>query len=194
MRLLETVPLNLRLIVLAGRTGSAKTRILRAAQKKDVQIIDLEGIACHRGSLLGQEPDKPQPSQRLFESRLANALTRIDPNRPVVVEAESNKIGQIHIPPTFWARMRSASRVTVDAPLAARVAFLEQDYAHIKTNHESLAETLSGLRFRHGQALVANWEAQIKANAWTALVGSLLKSHYDPAYDRSTTRRLPLNC
>ena len=189
VHLLETLPSTLRLIVLAGRTGSAKTRILQTAQQKGLQIIDLEGIACHRGSLLGHEPDKPQPSQRLFESRLANALTRIDPNRPVVVEAESNKIGQIHIPPTFWARMRSASRVTIDVPLAARVAFLEQDYAHIKTNHKSLAATLSRLRFRHSQSLVADWEAQIKANAWTSLVKSLLESHYDPAYDRSTARR-----
>ena len=85
--------------------------------------------------------------------------------------------------------MRSASRVTIDAPLVARVAFLEQDYAHIKTNHESLAATLSGLRFRHSQGLVAEWEAQIKANAWTALVKSLLETHYDPAYDRSAARR-----
>ena len=192
VRLLETVPSTLRLIVLAGRTGSAKTRILRAAEQKDLQIIDLEGIACHRGSLLGNEPDKPQPSQRLFESRLANALIRLDPNRPVFVEAESNKIGQIHIPPTFWARMRSAGRVTLDAPLAVRVAFLEQDYAHIKTNRKSLAATLSGLRFRHSQRLVADWEAQIKAGDWTALVTSLLESHYDPAYDRSAARRKTL--
>ena len=189
VNILEMVPPTLRLIVLAGRTGSAKTRILQAAQQKDVQIIDLEGLACHRGSLLGSTPDMPQPSQRLFESRLAYAIAGLDPNRPVVVEAESNKIGQIHIPPAFWARMRSADRVTIDAPLAARVAFLEQDYAHIKANHESLAATLSGLRFRHSRSLIADWDAQIKAKAWTALVTSLLESHYDPAYDRSAARR-----
>ena len=93
-------------------------------------MIDLEKLASHRGSLLGGEPDQPQPSQRYFESLLCRVLNQCVPGQPILVEAESNKIGNIHIPPAFWAAMRNAPAIKVTAPINARVNFLQRDYAH----------------------------------------------------------------
>ena len=186
---LEALPAGLNLILIAGKTGTAKTRILRAGQARGLQVIDLEGLASHRGSLLGREPGQTQPSQRLFESRLAAVLGRMSPARPVFVEAESNKIGQLHVPPALWAQMRSAGRITIDAPLAARIAFLLDDYRHITVDHSDVARLLSGLRTRHSGALIQSWKDQIESGDWASLIASLLESHYDPSYSRSTASR-----
>ena len=108
---LDSIPPSLRLIVLRGRTGTAKTAILRAAADKGAQVIDLEGMAVHRGSLLGPEPGRSQPAQRQFESRIHDLIRRFDPDRPVFIEAESNKVGECHVPPALWQRMRGADSV-----------------------------------------------------------------------------------
>ena len=131
---LEYLPTQLSLLIVSGQTGTAKTHILRAASLKGAQVIDLEQLACHRGSLLGSEPHKPQPTQRYFESELCLALKNCNPAKTILVEAESNKIGNIHVPPAFWAAMRDAPTIRVTAPIDARVNFLENEYAHLVRN------------------------------------------------------------
>ncbi|MGB2462986.1 MAG: tRNA 2-selenouridine(34) synthase MnmH, partial [Candidatus Puniceispirillaceae bacterium] len=128
---LDSLPQHLNLVVLRGRTGLAKTHILQAALARGAQVIDLEALANHRGSLLGPEPDGEQPPQRLFESHLHAVLCGLDPARPVFIEAESNKVGQIHVPAALWAAMRGAVSVVADTKIEYRVAFLCRDYAHI---------------------------------------------------------------
>lgn len=186
---LDEVPPTLRLIVLRGRTGTAKTRILRAADKLGAQIIDLEGLAAHRGSLLGPEPGLAQPAQRQFESHLFDVMRRFDPARPVFIEAESNKVGERHIPPTLWQRMRGAQSLQVTAPIEARVAFLVEDYHHVIAEPSRLDPLLGWVTSRIGHEAVGTWRDHIERGDWAGFVTRVLQDHYDPAYDRSAAQR-----
>ncbi|MDB3892097.1 tRNA 2-selenouridine(34) synthase MnmH [Alphaproteobacteria bacterium] len=189
LTMLDNVPPTLKLIVVRGRTGTAKTHILRAALDQGAQIIDLEGLASHRGSLLGPEPAAPQPAQRQFESQLCAILRDLDPAKPVFIEAESNKVGQIHVPAALWAAMRGTSTIAIDASLNARIGFLIKDYDHIINDPSRLDPLLDWSVSRLGHEVVANWRTQIAANDWPAFVGALLNDHYDPAYERSSGSR-----
>jgi len=186
---LDVMPPTLNLVVVRGRTGTAKTHILRAAAVAGAQIIDLEGLAAHRGSLLGPEPGSPQPAQRQFESDLCSVLRGLDTARPVFIEAESNKVGQIHVPAALWAAMRGTRTVSIDATLPARVAFLQRDYAHIIADPDKLTPLLEWVVTRLGHDVVTAWRAHIENGDWTSFVTALLTDHYDPAYDRSSGSR-----
>ena len=189
LTILDDQPGKFDLTLISGKTGTAKTKILRAAAQTGLQVIDLEGLANHRGSLLGREPDMPQPSQRLFESRLAAVMRKLDPKRPVFVEAESNRVGQIHVPPALWKQMHRARRITIDAPLEARIDFLIRDYHHITTDRQSLRQLLSRLGKRHSAERLAQWDRQILDGDWPGLVKGLIEQHYDPSYKHSTAAR-----
>ena len=187
---LDHLPEQLSLMIVSGQTGTAKTHILQAASAKGAQIIDLEKLACHRGSLLGSEPGHPQPSQRYFESQLCQALKQCAPGQPILVEAESNKIGNIHVPPAFWAAMRNAPTIRVTAPIDARVNFLQRDYAHMFNHPELIMPLLSKLKHRHSAKQLAAWNQMIDRKDWPDFIKSLLESHYDPSYQRSGSARL----
>lgn len=187
---LDHFPEQLSLMIVSGQTGTAKTHILQAASAKGAQIIDLEKLACHRGSLLGSEPGQPQPSQRYFESQLCQALKQCAPGQPILVEAESNKIGNIHVPPAFWAAMRNAPTIRVTAPIDARVDFLQRDYAHMVNHPELIMPLLSKLKHRHSAKQLAAWNQMIDRKNWPNFIKSLLESHYDPSYQRSGSARL----
>ena len=187
---LDGLPKQLSLIIVSGKTGTAKTHILRAASAKGAPIIDLEKLACHRGSLLGSEPDQPQPSQRYFESQLCHALKQCVPGHPILVEAESNKIGNIHVPPAFWAAMQNAPTIRVTAPINARINFLQRDYAHMVNHPELIMPLLSKLKHRHSAQQLAVWDEMIDRKDWPSFIQSLLESHYDPSYQRSGNARL----
>ena len=186
---LDEIPGRLRPIILRGRTGTAKTRILRAAAGLGAQVIDLEGLASHRGSLLGPEPGLNQPSQRLFESKLHDVMRQLDPERPVFIEAESNKVGACHVPAALWRIMRGAPSIQVTAPLPARVAFLLDDYQHVVAEPSRLDPLLEWVVERIGHEAVGHWREAIAASNWDGFVTRVLEDHYDPAYDRSAARR-----
>ena len=141
-------PLPSRVIVLDGNTGTAKTELLALMAGQGVQVIDLEGLANHRGSLFGARAGG-QPSQKAFEGRLALALARLDPARPVVVEAESSKIGTLSLPPRLWRAMVAAPRVAVAAPLDQRAAYLTRAYADLTADAAELAAVIDRLRPLH---------------------------------------------
>ena len=173
-----------RLVALDGYTGSAKTEVLKRAGELGVQVLDLEGLANHRGSLLGDMPT-PQPSQKAFESAVAGALMRLDPARPVLVEAESNKIGQRIIPPAVWDAMKQAPRVELQVPVAARCRYLVQAYDDILSDADRLREKLGPLRAHRSGAVVDGWFARIAEGDKAGLTGALMTEHYDPAYRKS---------
>ena len=102
---LATLPERLQFTVIAGRTGSGKTRLLHALAEAGAQVLDLEAIACHRGSVLGGLPDTPQPSQKAFDRQLWQALRAFDAQRPVFVESESRRVGALQLPDALVARM-----------------------------------------------------------------------------------------
>jgi tRNA 2-selenouridine synthase len=183
-------PLQFRLVQLGGYTGTAKTELLPRVERLGVQVLDLEGLARHRGSILGGL-DMPQPSQKAFETELAVALDRLDPDRPVVVEAESSKIGAVSLPPSLWTAMQGAPWIVVTAPLDARASYLARTYSDVLADKEDLKAKLAPLRRFRGQAVIAHWNGLIDAGDKVALCRSLAADHYDPSYDKSTRARAP---
>ena len=140
---------------------------------------------------MGSEPGYPQPTQRYFESQLCWALKHCDPAQTILVEAESNKIGNIHVPPALWAAMRNAPTMRVTAPIDARVNFLQRDYAHMVSNPDLIMPLLSKLRHRHSAKQLAAWNEMIDRKDWPDFIKSLLAIHYDPSYQRSGSIRQP---
>ncbi|NJC41440.1 tRNA 2-selenouridine synthase [Brevundimonas alba] len=195
---LYDAPLPHRLTLLDGPTGSGKTALLHAIAARGVQTLDLEALAAHRGSLFGAMPGG-QPSQKAFETGLHDALSRLDPARPVIVEAESSKIGARVVPPSLWAAMAAASVIEIEAPVDARVAFTLRAYAGIAADPQALDVALTRLPRHHAKTTVAEWRALAAAGDLEPLVRQLIEAHYDPAYrrtgaarDRPLLRRLSL--
>lgn len=182
---LDQLPATLRFRVVAGATGCAKTRILQAIAALGEQVLDLEALACHKGSVLGVLPNEPQPTQKAFETALLLALQTFDPARPVYVEAESRKIGNLHVPAALIERIRDGECLSVEAAVAARVDFLLRDYDYLLTRPEFLAGRLEALHSLQSREIIGRWQAYVAAGRWPALVGELLELHYDPLYRRS---------
>jgi tRNA 2-selenouridine synthase len=174
-------------VVLDGLTGTAKTAVLGRLPAFGVQVIDLEGLANHRGSLFGARAGG-QPSQRAFEGRLALAGAALDPARPVVVEAESAAIGRVSVPPALWKAMRTAPRVAIAAPLAARARWLATAYADLTADRAALGAIIDRLRPMHPKERIAAWQAMAAAGAFEPLAEALMRDHYDPRYTRSRAR------
>lgn len=175
-------------ILLDGGTGSGKTALLPRLAERGVQTLDLEALAEHRGSLFGST-GRRQPSQKLFESRLYAALEALDPARPIVVEAESSRVGARTIPPALWSAMGKASVIELDAPVAARAAFSARVYADIASDAAALEDALGRLPPHHSKAAVAEWRAMARDGRTLDLAEALITEHYDPAYRRMSTRR-----
>lgn len=183
---LEILPASFDWRVICGPTGSGKSRLLQALAAMGAQVLDLEQLAQHRGSLLGSLPEQPQPAQKLFETRVWDAMRRFDPQRPVFVEAESRMIGALRVPEALLGCMRAASCIAIDAPQSARVDLLLEDYAHFLRAPALLGQRLALLTELHGHKTLAHWNALAAAGAWRELVQDLLDRHYDPAYRRSS--------
>lgn len=183
----ELAPL-LKLQVLCGPTGSAKTRVLQALARRGEQVLDLEALAGHRGSVLGAVPGVVQPSQKGFETQLATALAGFDPTRPVWAEAESRRIGRIHLPEPVLAALRAGTVVEIDATREARLAYLLRDYAWLGDDAPALADKLGVLRELQSKETIARWQAWAGARALAPLFEELMALHYDPLYSRSQGR------
>jgi tRNA 2-selenouridine synthase len=185
---LEKLPARFKFHVVCGATGSGKSRLLEALVEAQAQVLDLEVLAAHRGSVLGELPGEPQPSQKRFETTLWTALSRFDPARPVFVESESKKVGDLRVPEALIERMRGSRCFRLEADVPTRVALLREDYAHFVRDPAALLEKLELLRPLHGAERIDSWKSHLSAGHWDALVGDLLESHYDPAYRRSLLR------
>src|SRR5262245_9339133 len=135
---LSLVPEEFDFQVVHGPTGSGKSRLLAALRETGAQVLDLEVLAAHRGSVLGGLPDRSQPSQKMFESMLLNELSLLDRGKPVYVEGESKKIGQLQVPEALIARMRASPCVRLETDTEVRVTLLLQEYDFFLENRESL--------------------------------------------------------
>lgn len=183
-RRMYDIDLGLRFVLLDGGTGCGKTAILNRVKAMGGQVIDLEGIARHRGSLFGAIAGMPQPSQKWFESCLADQLQRMDPKRPVLLEAESNKIGNRTLPPSMWKAMEAAPRIQLSAPLDARSAYLVEAYPDVIADRDLLEAVLSRLEVYPGRKQLANWRSLADAGEFQELVRQAVERHYDPSYAR----------
>jgi tRNA 2-selenouridine synthase len=171
-------------ILLDGNTGTAKTVLLDLLAARGVQVIDLEALARHRGSLFGGMAGG-QPSQKAFETGLAMAVARLDPAKPVVIEAESSKIGQCRIPVSVWKAMLTAPRIEVAAPLDARARFLVTRYPDLVQDADQLRSVIASLRRLQPAERLEVWQKLADAGDFGALAEGLMTHHYDPRYKRN---------
>lgn len=184
---LETPP-DLDFRVVCGTTGSGKSRLLETLDGIGGQVLDLEKLAAHRGSVLGHLPDAPQPTQKWFESQVWDRLRRFDPARPVFVESESKKVGNLRVPEAVMARMRASPCIALNLSRENRVRLLMEDYEHFCADPGALNAQLDHLVQLHGREKIEHWQAMASGGAMAELVGQLLAEHYDPAYLRSIDR------
>jgi tRNA 2-selenouridine synthase len=185
---LDVLPARFGLRVVCGATGSGKSRLLEALAGCGAQVLDLEALAAHRGSVLGDLPGAPQPSQKAFETALWTALSGFDVGKPVFVESESRKVGNLRVPEALITRMRQSECIRLEAGERERVALLREDYAHFESRRDALVEKLECLAPLHGNERIESWKSLLAAGDWDALVRDLLASHYDPAYRKSLFR------
>ena len=185
---LKDLPKGFKYVVIGGPTGSGKTVLLGIMEEQGAQVLDLEGMAGHRGSVLGFDPEAPQQSQKLFDTQLAHKLSSFDAAKPVFLEAESRKIGRVHLPSALYDEMRRGELVVLDLPMDERVGFLSREYVWFKKNPERLKDNLLRLKEIRGKETIERWFAQIDEGEWDALVEDLLKVHYDPLYNSSSRK------
>ncbi|MFD1882246.1 tRNA 2-selenouridine(34) synthase MnmH [Paracoccus pacificus] len=175
------------LIVLDGNTGSAKTEILSRLAARGIQTVDLESLANHRGSLFGHMPGG-QPAQKLWEGRLALAVERLDPARPVVVEAESSRIGDLMVPRAIWRAICDAPRIRLAVPAAARAAHVAHVYRAEMADPQAILGPIEALSKLHPAERIAEWQAQALSGDWARLAQGLMQDHYDPRYEKHRAR------
>ena len=182
---LALLPPQVKFRVVSGATGSGKSRLLEALNARGAQVLHLEELAAHKGSVLGNLPGQPQPAQKGFESQLLAALSALDLTRPVFVEAESRKIGRLQVPDALLEAIRAAPGLRIEAPLAARVEFLLHDYDYAVADPAWLVERLQHLKGLQSRETLDHWQALVAAGDFPTLVEELLTQHYDPLYQRS---------
>ena len=188
---LESLPGKFRYNVLCGPTGCGKTRLLSALESTGAQALDLEGLAQHRGSLIGDIPGTPQPSQKWFDSLLVEKLRRFDPAKPVWVESESKKIGAIQLPDALLKAMHAGRVFSITAPMPERVRLWREDYGHFERDLDALIGRLTYLRPLIGGDEFAKWQELVRERRAPELFQRLMEKHYDPAYARSIGKNYP---
>ena len=176
--------------ILQGQTGSAKTKILNCLYNMNAQVIDLENLACHRGSLLGSEINKKQHSQRYFESLLHNAINKFDCTKPIFIESESSKIGKLHLPKKLWLKLNESDRILLNVPIDERINFLLKEYKHLTKDCKLIQPFISGMKGKVSNEKLSNWTNLIQKQDWKNFVKEILENHYDPKYNFSATKHM----
>ena len=187
VKTLYEMPMPHRLVLVDGGTGTAKTALLHHLAAQGAQILDLEGLAAHRGSLFGSVSE-PQPAQKMFETRIALALSTLDPDKVTFVEAESSKIGERMLPSSLWALMGNAPRIRITAPLDARSRFLCEAYDDLTQDGSTFSSILDRLRPYHSGSQIDEWQMDVRTKDWQTLAAGLITKHYDPRYAKSVAR------
>jgi tRNA 2-selenouridine synthase len=185
---LDNIGPKLKITLISGKTGSAKTKILKSIENEGGQILDLEGLANHKGSLLGKIPDLIQPSQKFFESLIFNKIQKLNLKDKIYIEAESSKIGNIHIPKSIWKKMINSPRIEISANVELRAKFLVSDYDYMCNDPTLINPIIKGLKNRLSKKLFDEWTNLIDKKKWFDLTKSFLENHYDPSYSSNTIK------
>lgn len=169
----------LKLLVLGGKTGCGKTKILHALKAQGEQIIDLEGLAHHKGSAFGFIGEAPAPSVEQFENNLFEALSKLDLTRRIWVENESKRIGRVLIPDGFWQQLKASPLINMELPFEVRLAVSIENYstkekAELETAFYNIRKRLGGQNFQQALGHLANND--LKA------AGSIALKYYDKQY------------
>jgi tRNA 2-selenouridine synthase len=185
---LAELPARFRFQVVCGTTGSGKSRLLQVLAAEGAQVLDLEQLAAHRGSVLGNLPSEPQPSQKMFESRIWNLLRQFNPEQVVFVESESKKVGNLRVPDALMEQIRLSPCIALELSRSDRVRLLSEDYVHFISDPAMLNKQLDCLIKLHGHEKITEWHTLALSGEMDLLVEQLLAEHYDPAYLRSIGR------
>ena len=174
--------------VICGTTGSGKTRLLQALAALGAQVLDLEALANHRSSVLGVIPGTPQPTQKAYDSLIWAALRSFDASRPVYIESESKKVGNVAIPEGLITAMRAAPCLQLDLSEDQRVELLLEDYDFFVKDVAFFCDRLGALTQARGKEVVTGWQTRARSGDIASVVRELLVDHYDPVYLQSMKR------
>ena len=183
--------IDFKILLISGHTGTGKTELLNILKQQENQILDLELIANHKGSLLGAEKTV-QPTQKLFESAIFRNISKFDKDKPLIIEAESNKIGNLIIPPSLWKKMKSSLRIEIKSNVEDRVQYLEKKYLDLTEDINVLVEKLSSFSTLQGKRRVSEWIRMAKEKKFKDLAKDLIINHYDPRYQNSLDKNSSL--
>lgn len=180
---------QLRFSVVAGPTGVGKTRLLHALEREGAQILDLERLARHRGSVFGAQVE-PQPNQVMFENAIWETLRRFDPAQPVWVESESQSIGKVRLPNALVQEMRESRMIwEVHLAMPHRVALIVKEYERLCDATRLKTDFFPVFPKRRVSVdTFARWKMLAEAQRWEALVFDFIAAHYDPVYTRSLSK------
>ena len=178
-------PINHNLLVISGYTGTGKTSVLGELHALGGQVIDLERLANHRGSIFGSRPSR-QPSQKQFESQIASLLETFSEKKPVFLEAESSKIGYLKIPPSLWQKMKISSHIELCSKIGERAEFLISEYPELYKDPIDLRKKIELLNDFHGENQISSWQELVDKKLFKVLAQDLMENHYDPRYKNSS--------
>jgi tRNA 2-selenouridine synthase len=151
-------------------------------------VLDLEALASHRSSVLGVLPGRPQPSQKHFDMIVWTALCGFDTTRPVYVEAESRKVGNLSVPESLMLAMRASPCVHLQLQDPERVGLLMEDYDFFVRDPDFFCQRLDALMELRGHKTVEDWQQRVRQGDVASVVEELLHTHYDPTYATSLAR------
>ena len=172
-------------MIIRGPTGCAKTRILQRLKTIGANTIDLEGIAKHKGSLLGSNPNISQPSQKLFESQIYFEIKRIKEKKIIFIESESSKIGNLFLPSILLKKIKTSPAIEINSTINSRVNFLLKDYKNYINKKNSFSELFTHAKSKLGNKIVTKWQQSYKKKEWKDLAFKLITEYYDPLYSHN---------
>ena len=178
-----------RLLVLRGMTGVGKTRLLHLLRERGYPVLDLEGLANHRGSAFGGLGLGDQPGQKHFEAALWDALRQVPPGSYALAEGESSHIGRLVLPPALYASLQTETTLWINASLAWRIAVILDDYPARDELKATFVRPLKALRERLGTEKVEELLQLLERGEWETLVGELMLRYYDPLYRHTRPER-----
>ena len=167
-----------------GVTGVGKTLFLKNLEKS-AQVLDLEGIANHKGSILGDIPKFKQPNQKMFETKLFEKLESLNRKKKIWVEAESIKIGKLNIPSKLWKKMDEGISVKLKSTVDERVKFILKDYKYFTKEPELMSNAMLVLKKIIKKDDYRVIEENLKNGDYMSFVKSLINHHYDKAYKKT---------
>ena len=167
--------------IVSGNTGSGKTYLLHKLENNGLQIVDLEGLAKHKGSALGGINQPPQPSQEMFENLLAEQLAKKNIERPILLEDESQRIGNLNIPNIIWQKMKESDLGYLQIPFDERLKFLVKEYGDLP--QEELKNAVLRIQKRLGGLETKNTLRHLEDNDFSGCFGILLR-YYDKWYEK----------
>ena len=178
---LDIIAKKFHYIVIGGRTGSGKTNVLSELKNKGEQVIDLEGVANHKGSAFGALGQPSQPSTEHFENLLAEELKTFDVAKRVWLEDESKTIGRVFLDLNFWNNLRLSPLFVIDLPLEVRLNKLAEEYGRF--SHEELKTAFGNIVRRLGNKQCKNAITALEEKK-TKLAAEIALYYYDKAYDK----------